>query len=56
MMTSTGSLSRATWPPAWPPLVGASPPAALDGSSDIVCLEYYLVSFSWFLYFVLLIG
>ena len=33
MITSTGSLKRATCPPC-PPLAGASP--ALDGSSDIV--------------------
>ena len=38
MITSTGSLRSATWPPA-PPLAGASPPA-LDGSSDISLLLY----------------
>ena len=36
MITSTGSLNRATCPPA-PPLAGASP---LDGSSDILAVIY----------------
>jgi hypothetical protein len=44
MITSTGSLKSATCPPACPPLAGASPPAALDGSSDILVYLFLAIN------------